>query len=540
MRRAEADDFGAASYSARMDASIEPAQRPVARKRDSYLKLGFLSRKSSGNSLLEGPLPSRQQSKGYKPNFDYNPENATSLTGLNLHAEPEATTYEMLGGFEESTQLRFTRIPPTPVNATSYDDRMAKLGAETPFVHRPRPQSCHSISFDDTESIYSRSRASSTCSRPTSIYSVDESGSEEFEEQLRKEERTTLAKKAAMFKNSRLSPNLPTFSTSLATWSIVCHAAKSSNDCYYSLPQTEQGIHVSADSSKDYKAITIDEHVIDGSRVLFVSIRGTQFQSLSDWAANADGKSIKPTGFLDDGENLCHSGFLRVAKAMVEHVSLQIQRHPAYSERPALLLTGHSAGGAVAALLYSHMLSNTVKSGLTALSSQFSTIHCITFGAPPVSLHPLQTRSHRNSVFLTFANEGDPVVRVTHPSYVKSLAKLLTTSTPACLAASLATPSSKVVRGSRGSAVYRQTLPLPPPVPWEELPVWPTPAALFANAGNVVLLRDGKEGRAVASPVIVEDIKDLIYGDLTQHMMGTYLRRVKDLAYSAMIGRVSL
>ena len=41
-------------------------------------------------------------------------------------------------------------------------------------------------------------------------------------------ERSSLAKKAALFKNSVLKPELPAFQTTLSTWSMVCHAARAS------------------------------------------------------------------------------------------------------------------------------------------------------------------------------------------------------------------------------------------------------------------------------------------------------------------------
>jgi hypothetical protein len=133
-------------------------------------------------------------------------------------------------------------------------------------------------------------------------------------------ERSSLAKKAALFKNSRLSPQLPSFSASLPTWSIVCRAAHASQDCYDSQSLARQGTYTPADTSKDIKAMIIDDQLIDDSRLVIVSIRGTQCQSLADWAVNKAANPAKPVGFLDDEENACHAGFLQVAKAMVNQV----------------------------------------------------------------------------------------------------------------------------------------------------------------------------------------------------------------------------
>lgn len=281
----------------------------------------------------------------------------------------------------------------------------------------------------------------------------------------------------------------------------------------------------------------VDDQLIDGSRLVIVAIRGTEFQCIADWAANADAKPVRPVGFLDDEDNACHNGFLLVAKAMVKQVASQLKQHPASSERPSLLFTGHSAGGAIAAMLYSHMLSTSVDSELTALASQFPIIHCVTFGAPPLSMKPLPRRDNGSGVFLTFANEGDPVLRMGNAAYFKTLAKLKIASPPPQLAAAIAPPPVKVVRGSRGATVYRQALAPAPSIPWEELPLWPTPPGALTNGGDIVILRDKENGHAVASRVVAEDVEEVIFADLVQHTMGMYTRRVKELALAAMMGR---
>jgi hypothetical protein len=348
-------------------------------------------------------------------------------------------------------------------------------------------------------------------------------------------ERSTLAKKAALFKNSRLPPHLPLSNTSLPTWSMICRAGQASQDCYDSEIFTRRGVYTPADTSKDIKAMIIDDQHIDESRLVIVSIRGTQFQCLADWSVNKAANPVKPTGFLDDEENACHAGFLQVAKAMINQIATKLLQLPALSESPSLLFTGHSAGGAVAAMLYSHMLSTTVTSVLTSLACQFSSINCVTFGAPPLSLTPLPRREHGAGVFLAFANEGDPVLRLSNAAYVKSLAKLMTTSPPSSVTS--VAPPVKVVRHSRGTRVIRQTLPAAPPTPWEELPLWPTPPAPLTNAGDVILLRDRESGSAVASRVTPEELKDVIFADLAQHTVEMYMRRIKDVAFSAMMGR---
>ena len=184
-------------------------------------------------------------------------------------------------------------------------------------------------------------------------------------------------------------------------------------------------------------------------------------------------------------------------------------------------------------MLYCHMLSKVVSSELTALASQFASINCITFGAPPVSLTPLlpslDDSTGAGGMFLTFANEGDPVCRTSNTAYIKSLVQLMTAST----SASVPQPPVKVVHRSRGSApVYKP----PPAVPWEELPLWPTPAASLVLCGHIVLLRDGKTGVAEASTVTCEDLKDVIFADLEMHSCLVYIQRVKEAALCALTG----
>jgi hypothetical protein len=80
-----------------------------------------------------------------------------------------------------------------------------------------------------------------------------------------------------------------------------------------------------------------------------------------------------------------------------------------------VLFTGHSAGGAIASLLYAHLGADTTSLLKEALTKA-STVHCIVFGTPPVSLKPLERYRKRScdegsSLFLSLINEGDPIVK---------------------------------------------------------------------------------------------------------------------------------
>lgn len=562
-------------------ATAEP-KRTNTNWKGSILAAKFISRSSSANKLpdpiFEQPPAPQDVSKEWTPQIEL-PTHSTGLsTGLACDEGQQVMADGLLNEQEPSVQLS---LQPTAEKEEQREEQDTNEAVPDTF----NCTNNEAVLSGSSASIYSRSsasiysRASSIYSSEASIYSFEDGGMEDFDRYTRHDstdmlgkeldsaldsrlpnalqyqqrarpvlrrqetqdiaskERTTLAKKAALFKNSRLSPELPTFSTDLPTWSMVCRAAKASQDCYDSQALTRRGTYTPANTSRDIKAMIVDDQRIDGSRFIIISIRGTQSQSLTDWSVNTTANPTKPVGILDDEENACHAGFLQVTKAMAGRVATQLQQHPALAEAPSLLFTGHSAGGAIAALLYSHMLSTSVNSELTTLANQFTSINCITFGAPPVSQTPLLRCDHMPGVFLAFANEGDLVVRMSNSAYFKSLAKLMTASPPSSTASAVAPPPVKVVRGSRGAAVYRQAAPAPPPTPWEELPLWPTPAPSLTNAGEIILLRDGHTGSATASPVTSEDLNEVIFGDLTQHTIEMYLRRVKELALSAMLGR---
>lgn len=240
----------------------------------------------------------------------------------------------------------------------------------------------------------------------------------------------------------------------------------------------------------------------------------------------------------------------------------------------SLLITGHSAGGAVAALLYAHMLSASreAQSELSSLTGCFRRVHCVTFGAPPVSLLPLQKpegrQDLRKSIFLSFVNEGDPVARA-DKAYVRSLLELFATPAPASAAAAvLAKPPSKMAllecpkqKASKSSLASaksgRSAKPskaraagVPPTA--SSKPVWKVPPSPLSNAGRIVVLRSGdqkarlkgkktveerlNEG-VVAQMATDEQLRGVIWGDPVAHMMKLYAGRLEILAVGAVTAK---
>lgn len=254
-------------------------------------------------------------------------------------------------------------------------------------------------------------------------------------------------------------------------------------------------------------------------------------------------------------------------KSVAARLRFLLEEDPSRSNC-SLLITGHSAGGAVAALLYSHMLSTSreAESELNVLTGFFKRIHCISFGAPPVSLLPLSTPDRpalRKSLFLSFVNEGDPVPRA-DKAYVRSLIDLYSSPAPGLSCMQTLTPPSlhPLVHSLGKSASILDLSRMRPSAPKPSktapvlsiAPLWPVPEATLSNAGRIVLLRSvqkfeshvGKKKKetqqlmdqgVVAQMISDELLRGVIWGDPVCHMMKLYARRIEILATNAVMGR---
>jgi hypothetical protein len=228
----------------------------------------------------------------------------------------------------------------------------------------------------------------------------------------------------------------------------------------------------------------------------------------------------------------------------------------------SLLITGHSAGGAVAARQYSHMLatSRAAESELNVVAASFKRLHCVTFGTPPVSLMPLMKpdydeqcrRRLRKSLFLSFVNEGDPVARA-DKAYVKSLLELFAAPTPR-VGESVGGDDGKRPRGGdRNPRKGSDRISSASSKARSSGPVWTIPPSTLSCAGRVVVLRSGDprarlsgkkttveerlhEG-VVAQIVTDELLRGVVWGDPVAHMMRLYAGRIETLAVGAVTGR---
>jgi hypothetical protein len=175
--------------------------------------------------------------------------------------------------------------------------------------------------------------------------------------------------KVNLYANSRLPPWLPPLKLHLPSYPLVCLAAQASERVYDKPTGKERETFVDADWRHSTKAMVIKSVPVDDMNAIVIAIRGSQ--TFMDWAVNLDSEPTSPQNFLDDCGNLCHTGFLACARKMVKPIAARLrsllEEDPSRSSC-SLVLTGHSAGGAVATLLYAHMLSEQQNSELSILS----------------------------------------------------------------------------------------------------------------------------------------------------------------------------
>ncbi|KAL2015732.1 hypothetical protein VTK56DRAFT_4903 [Thermocarpiscus australiensis] len=374
--------------------------------------------------------------------------------------------------------------------------------------------------------------------------------------------------KVDLYANSRLPMNLPPLKLYIPTYPLLCLAAQYSERVYEKPAGLERESHVDADWRAGTKAMVIKSVPMDYMNTIVFAIRGTA--TFMDWAVNLNTSPTSPVGFLDDPGNLCHAGFLSVARRMVGPVARRLRQ--LLEEDPgrasySLLITGHSAGGAVAALLYSHMLatSKSAESELNAVAGCFKRVHCVTFGTPPVSLMPLTKPDDygrrpqlRKSLFMSFVNEGDPVARA-DKAYVKSLLELFAAPAPRVGRGKGETVDSngkKPRRGGKSATKASGRLSAAAGDSSKERntgPVWKVPPCTLSCAGRIVVLRSGnpkarlggkkttveerlQEG-VVAQIATDEQLRGVIWGDPFSHMMQLYAGRIETLAVGAVTGR---
>jgi hypothetical protein len=365
--------------------------------------------------------------------------------------------------------------------------------------------------------------------------------------------------KVWLYSNSRLPPHLPPFKVYMPTYPLLCLAATYSERAYVApVPKSrEVENHIPANWRSGTKAMVLKSIPVDDMNTIVFAIRGSQ--TFMDWAVNYNSAPTSPEGFLDDPSNFCHAGFLYVARKMVKPVAnrlrVLLEENPSRSNC-SLLITGHSAGGAVAALLYAHMMSKSVDSELSYLTEFFKRVHCVTFGAPPISRWPLrksEDKRHKKSLFYSFINEGDPIPRA-DKSFFKSLLKLYTTPAPSASALgqtiasmsklnlssppSSSPPKSRLRLLSRPSKSSLQTTNTNASTSTTSSGIeWPIPPCELSPAGRLIVLRQTPGSRReddVEAVTVQEDmLRKVMYGDPLKHQMHVYKKRIDEVATKA-------
>lgn len=363
-----------------------------------------------------------------------------------------------------------------------------------------------------------------------------------------------LLAKLHAYANCRLPAYLPPLHLYLPTWPLLCLAAQYSNRAYLKPTASEKETYISPEAGK---TMVIKSVALDHMDMIVFAIRGSTM-SFRDWATNMDTDPVSPHGFLDDPGNQCHAGFLSVARQMVKPVASRLrqilQENPSRTSTFSLIITGHSAGGAVASLLYAHMLSTTISSELSDLHPLFKRVHCITFGAPPVSRVPLDKPSDPQFtkwLFFSFVNEGDPVSRA-QKAYIRSLLELYNSAPPEPPKRSGSNGSGKGLPLkfnflSKEREKHKDKRKREP----HEKPIWHVPSPVLTLPGQVVLLRRVKDnqpypqkekvtkddGRVQAHLIHKDDLRDVVFGNILMHPMKVYERRIEMLATEAVTAK---
>ncbi|KAH6689722.1 Alpha/Beta hydrolase protein [Plectosphaerella plurivora] len=378
----------------------------------------------------------------------------------------------------------------------------------------------------------------------------------------------------------------------MPTWPLLCLAAQYAERVYAPPSGAERDAHVPSNWRTGTKAMVIKSVPMDHMSCIVFAIRGTA--TFADWAVNLNAAPAAPQGFLDDEDNLCHAGFLSVARSMIRPVASRLRQ--LLQEDPSragysLVITGHSAGGAVASLLFCHMLAEATgkaASELNAVAGCFKRVHCVVFGTPPVSRRPLQkpTRPElAKSLFLSFLNEGDPVARADR-AYVKSLLELFVSPAPKRRETDKERekrrkekrekPRFEREKGRKGSetvkvqaeAAVREKKSVVRFAETEKTeeeeekvrkerrekrrrgPIWKVPPSSLSSPGRIVVLRSNARGTGVrrtvedrlgegviAQTVTDEQLRGVVWGDPVCHVMRLYAGRIEALAVGAVTGK---
>ncbi|KND89963.1 hypothetical protein TOPH_05342 [Tolypocladium ophioglossoides CBS 100239] len=281
---------------------------------------------------------------------------------------------------------------------------------------------------------------------------------------------------------------------------------------------------------------------LGAGNTLIVSVRGTA--SAADHMVNMnaepeDASRVLGLPFRVDA----HRGFLSCAKALLPSLPQEIARQLAADQRLShVVFTGHSAGGAVASLLFLHAAYNCLSRESPAAqpgeaparrgrAAPRPKISLATFGSAPVTSADVTARAgEQPSVgwMLAFVNEFDMVPRADQP-YTRSIVDLYRT---------------RYGLPCRWTAVGGESCPL------SQALCWTLPEPSHQLVGEVILSRSalratrptGDSASEVAAPqaaslmfikVARAAFHNLVFCEVGVHKRRVYLERMRFLATGA-------
>ncbi|KAH6958080.1 Alpha/Beta hydrolase protein [Fusarium avenaceum] len=272
----------------------------------------------------------------------------------------------------------------------------------------------------------------------------------------------------------------------------------------------------------------------EDTNTLFVSIRGTSCKAdhLVNFNRNQKDAASLFTFPGCQKEIFAHSGFLACATTLLLWLTEEIIRQVTVDDSLThIVFTGHSAGGAVAALVFLHFICRCPNS----LSNiQFS---LITFGAPPVTstnITELAQSLPQTKHILAVVNEHDLVPRVDQ-SYIASIISLYRSA----YGLPLAELNTAFANHSRAATNHDTHWKLPPPDFWV--------------VGNIIVLRaklalagvqprPNPDSTTADMPLQKFDILrvpplqfcKLLFFEISVHKRKVYLNRLEKLAQQSL------
>ncbi|KAF2848324.1 hypothetical protein T440DRAFT_480930 [Plenodomus tracheiphilus IPT5] len=207
-----------------------------------------------------------------------------------------------------------------------------------------------------------------------------------------------------------------------STWPLVRLAVICSEEAYNATVMSARR------RTAPRRALVSQRPVLSHGEVVVVALSGTK--GFRDWMVNLNNRACRPKDVLVCGRILPIFGCFKIAHRPASNVSGQVRgQFNALIHRP---LRGSRHGEP---LICTCPIQSDISAGHRR--QRFSKCHCILFGCPPISVHPLQHHTREderssNSLFLSFLNDGDPIIKADAGYLVRRLGWPISTPSDAC------------------------------------------------------------------------------------------------------------